>query len=108
VLFPLSIRTILIAHIMFNISFVVVTVKAAWPTSRATRGGGDGPRRERVDDLLEGDVPADPAGILAAALLAFSLSIDDYVVTASRPADRDVPDVSSTARSCAASPSRST
>ena len=28
VLFPLNIRTILIAHIMFNISFVVVTVKA--------------------------------------------------------------------------------
>ena len=31
VLFPLSIRTILIAHIMFNISFVVVTVKARLP-----------------------------------------------------------------------------
>ena len=28
VVYPLSIRTILIAHIMFNISFVVVTVKA--------------------------------------------------------------------------------
>ena len=27
-----------------------------------SRGGGDGPRRERVDDVLEGDLPADPAG----------------------------------------------
>ena len=36
-LFPLNIRTILIAHIMFNISFVVVTVKARLArTSRAT------------------------------------------------------------------------
>ena len=26
------------------------------------RGGGDGPRRQRVDDVLEGDLPADPAG----------------------------------------------
>ena len=26
-----------------------------------SRGSGDGPRRERVDDLLEGHVPADPA-----------------------------------------------
>ena len=63
VLYPLSIRTILIAHMMFNISFVVVTVKARLAGLPAPpRGGGDGPRRERVDDLLEGDVPADPAG----------------------------------------------
>ena len=34
-----------------------------------------------MDDVLEGDLPDHPAGILAAALLAFSLSIDDYVIT---------------------------
>ena len=28
----------------------------------APRGGRDGPRRERADDLLEGHLPADPAG----------------------------------------------
>ena len=36
IVYPLSIRTIIIAHIMFNISFVVVTVKARLRASRAT------------------------------------------------------------------------
>ena len=61
--FPLSIRTILIAHIMFNISFVVVTVKArlaGFPRHLEEAAMDLG--RERVDDLLEGDVPAHPAG----------------------------------------------
>ena len=62
-LFPLNIRTILIAHIMFNISFVVVTVKAKAGQLPAPSGRGrDGPRRERVDHVLEGHVPPDPAG----------------------------------------------
>ena len=60
--YPLSIRTILIAHIMFNISYVVVTVKARLAgLSAPPRGGRDGPRGERVDDLLEDHIPADPA-----------------------------------------------
>ena len=51
--------TILIAHIMFNISYVVVTVKARLVGLRpAARGGGDGPRGQRVGDVLEGDLPA--------------------------------------------------
>ena len=63
VVYPLSIRTIIIAHIMFCISFVVVTVKARTAGVPAPpRGGRDGPRRQRVGDLLEGDLPADPAG----------------------------------------------
>ena len=42
--------TILIAHIMFNISYVVVTVRARLAGLRpAPRGGRDGPRGERVD-----------------------------------------------------------
>ena len=41
--------TILIAHIMFGISFVVVTVKARLDRLRPPpRGGGDGPRRQRA------------------------------------------------------------
>ena len=35
-LFPLNIRTILIAHVMFCISYVVVTVKARLQNFRAT------------------------------------------------------------------------
>ena len=61
-LYPTGFLTILIAHIMFNISYVVVTVKARLAGLRsAPRGGGDGPRGERVHDVLEGDLPADPA-----------------------------------------------
>ncbi len=60
--FPTNFLTILIAHIMFNISFVVVTVRARLDGFRSPpRGGGDGPRRQRVDDVLEGHLPADPA-----------------------------------------------
>lgn len=82
-LFPMSIRTILIAHIMFNISFVVVTVKARLANF---------PRHleEAAMDLGANEwttfwkvtFPLILPGIVAAALLAFSLSIDDYVITA--------------------------
>ena len=83
VLFPLNIRTILIAHIMFNISFVVVTVKARL-------AGFPRNLEEAAMDLGANEwttfwkvtFPLILPGILAAALLAFSLSIDDYVVTA--------------------------
>jgi spermidine/putrescine transport system permease protein len=81
--FPLNIRTILIAHIMFNISFVVVTVKARLAHF---------PRHleEAAMDLGANEwttfwkvtFPLILPGVIAAALLAFSLSIDDYVITA--------------------------
>jgi spermidine/putrescine transport system permease protein len=81
--FPLSIRTILIAHIMFNISYVVVTVKARLANF---------PRHleEAAMDLGASEwttfwkvtFPLILPGVIAAALLAFSLSIDDYVITA--------------------------
>ena len=82
VLFPLNIRTILIAHIMFNISFVVVTVKAR--LSNFPRN-----LEEAAMDLGANEwttfwkvtFPLILPGIAAAGLLAFSLSIDDYVIT---------------------------
>ncbi|MEP6798460.1 MAG: ABC transporter permease [Lapillicoccus sp.] len=74
--------TIVIAHIMFCISFVVVTVRA---------------RLQSLDPRLEeaaGDLYAGPQstfwritfplvlpGIVAAALLSFSLSFDDFIIT---------------------------
>jgi len=80
--FPLSFFTILIAHIMFNISYVVVTVRARL---------ADFPRHleEAAMDLGANEwttfwkvtFPLIFPGILAAALLAFSLSIDDFVIT---------------------------
>jgi spermidine/putrescine transport system permease protein len=80
--FPLSAITILIAHIMFNISFVVVTV-------RARLAGFPIHLEEAAMDLGANELttfrkvtfPLILPGVLAAALLAFSLSIDDFVIT---------------------------
>jgi spermidine/putrescine transport system permease protein len=81
-LFPLGVQTILIAHIMFNISFVVVTV-------RARMQGFPHHLEEAAMDLgatpwptfWKVTFPLILPGILAGALLAFSLSIDDFIIT---------------------------
>jgi spermidine/putrescine transport system permease protein len=74
--------TILIAHILFCISFVVVTVKA--------RIASLDPRlEEAAADLFANPtqafmrvtLPLVAPGIAAGALLAFSLSFDDYIIT---------------------------
>ena len=77
-----DITTITIAHIMFNISFVVVTV-------RARIAGFDRALEEAAMDLGADEwttfrkvtFPLIFPGVLAAALLAFALSIDDFVIT---------------------------
>jgi spermidine/putrescine transport system permease protein len=79
---PLGLPTIVIAHIMFNISFVVVTV-------RARIAGFDRALEEAAMDLGADEwttfrkvtFPLIFPGILAAGLLAFALSIDDFVIT---------------------------
>ncbi|MGL5810497.1 MAG: ABC transporter permease [Nocardioides sp.] len=74
--------TILIAHILFCLSFVVVTVKA--------RLAGLDPRLEQAAmDLYANEwhtfrlvtLPLVFPGILSAALLSFSLSFDDFIIT---------------------------
>jgi spermidine/putrescine transport system permease protein len=80
--FPLGFNTILVAHVMFNISYVVVTV-------RARMQGFDRRLEEAAMDLGANEwstfwrvtFPLIFPGILAAALLAFSLSIDDFIIT---------------------------
>lgn len=82
-LYPLGFTTVLIAHVMFCISFVVVTV-------RARLQGFPRNLEEAAMDLYADEwttfwritFPLILPGIIAAALLAFSLSIDDYVITA--------------------------
>ncbi len=82
ILFPLGLQTILIAHIMFNISYVVVTV-------RARMQGFPRHLEEAAMDLGANEwttfwkvtFPLIFPGIMAAALLCFSLSIDDFVIT---------------------------
>ncbi|HUW87521.1 MAG TPA: ABC transporter permease [Candidatus Paceibacterota bacterium] len=71
-----------IAHVMFCISFVVVTVKARIASL-------DPKLEEAAMDLYASEVetfrrvtlPLVMPGILGAALLAFSLSFDDFIIT---------------------------
>jgi spermidine/putrescine transport system permease protein len=78
----LGFTTILIAHIMFNISYVVVTVKARIY-------GFDRRLEEAAKDLYANEfatfrkitLPLIAPGIVAGALLAFALSIDDFIIT---------------------------
>jgi spermidine/putrescine transport system permease protein len=80
--FPLGETTIIIAHIMFTISFIVVTVKA--------RLQGMDPRlEEAARDLYANPqatfryvtFPLVAPGIAGAALLGFSLSFDDFIIS---------------------------
>jgi spermidine/putrescine transport system permease protein len=80
--FPLGTLTIIIAHIMFIISFVVVTVKA--------RLQGMDPRlEEAARDLYASPratfryvtFPLVLPGIIGAALLGFALSFDDFIIS---------------------------
>jgi len=80
--FPLGQTTVVIAHIMFIISFVVVTVKA--------RLQGMDPRlEEAARDLYASPsqtfryvtFPLVLPGILGAALLGFALSFDDFIIS---------------------------
>jgi spermidine/putrescine transport system permease protein len=74
--------SILVAHIMFCLSFVVVTVKARL-------AGLDSSMEQAAMDLYANEwqtfwritFPMVFPGILAAALLSFSLSFDDFIVT---------------------------
>jgi spermidine/putrescine transport system permease protein len=73
--------TILIGHILFNISYVVVAVKARLQ-------GMDTSLEQAAMDLYANEwqtfrrvtLPLVTPGIIAAALLAFALSFDDFIV----------------------------
>jgi len=80
--FQLGFVTIFIAHVMFIVSFVVVTVKARLI-------GFDRHLEEAAMDLGANEVttfrkvtlPLIAPAMLAASLLGFALSIDDFVIT---------------------------
>ena len=79
---PRGYVTILIAHVMFSIGFVAVTV-------RARLAGFDESVVEAARDLGAGHfkafrtvtLPLIYPGIIAGGLLAFALSIDDFIIT---------------------------
>ena len=78
----LGLGTVILAHVAFNISFVAVTV-------RARLADFDRSLEEAARDLYANEwqtfryvtLPLIMPGILAGALLAFTLSLDDFVIT---------------------------
>lgn len=80
--FSLGLTTITLAHIAFNIPFVALVV-------RARLHGFDKSIEEAAMDLGANEIttfrrvtlPTIMPGVLAGALLAFTLSLDDYVIT---------------------------
>jgi spermidine/putrescine transport system permease protein len=74
--------TILIAHIMFCISYVVVTVKARLITfDRSLEEAAMDLGANEFTTFRKVTLPLIAPAILAGALLSFALSIDDFVVT---------------------------
>lgn len=79
---PRGIVTIIVAHVMFNIAYVAITV-------RARLSGFDRALEEAAGDLgaspfqtfARVTLPIIWPGILAGGLLAFALSIDDFIIT---------------------------
>ncbi len=74
--------TIVVAHVMFCLSYVITTVKARL-------AGMDSTLEQAAMDLYADEkttfmkitLPLVFPGILAASLLSFSLSFDDYIIT---------------------------
>ncbi|MFI5209154.1 MAG: ABC transporter permease [Gemmatimonadales bacterium] len=75
-------RTIVIAHIMFSVSYVALTVRARirgfdWTLEEAAMDLGATPLRVVTKVTL----PLIAPGIAAAAMLSFALSLDDFIIT---------------------------
>jgi spermidine/putrescine transport system permease protein len=74
--------TVVIAHVMFQVSFVALTVRARirgfdWTLEDAAMDLGATPWRT----FRKVTFPLILPGIMAAALLSFALSIDDFIIT---------------------------
>ena len=74
--------TVIIAHVAFEISFIAMTVRARirgfdWTLEDASLDLGASPTRTFVKVTLPLIVP----GIVAAAMLSFALSLDDFIIT---------------------------
>ena len=74
--------TILIAHVAFEVSFIAMTVRARirgfdWTLEDASLDLGAG----AVRTFLRVTLPLIVPGIVAAAMLSFALSLDDFIIT---------------------------
>jgi spermidine/putrescine transport system permease protein len=78
----LSLGTVIVSHVVFSLSYVAIVVRARLTgldpaLGEAARDLGAGP----WETFRRVTLPLAFPGIAAAALLVFTLSIDDYVVT---------------------------
>lgn len=79
---PLGLSTITIAHVAFNISFVVVVVLARIQgMDRNLEEAAMNLGADEITTFWRVTVPQLWPGILAGALLAFTMSFDDFVIT---------------------------
>jgi spermidine/putrescine transport system permease protein len=79
---PRGYWTIVVAHVMFSLAYVAVTVRARVvgvdpSLDEAARDLGAGP----LVTFFRVTLPLIMPGVLSGALLAFALSIDDYIIT---------------------------
>ena len=79
---PKGLPTVIIAHVMFTLSFVVVTVKASVATlDPSLEEAGRDLYANPAQVFMKVTLPLLLPGILAAAMLAFALSFDDFIIT---------------------------
>jgi len=77
-----GLTTVIIAHVMFTLSFVVVTVKARVATlDPALEEAGRDLYASPMQVFWKITFPLLLPGVLSAAMLAFALSFDDFIIT---------------------------
>ena len=79
--FSLGLHSIILAHVVFNIAFVCAVVRARlksfdWSLTEASRDLGAG----AVTTFLRITFPLIWPAVIAAALLAFTLSVDEFII----------------------------
>ena len=80
--FTLGITTIIIAHVAFTISFVTIVVRARLSgMDRSVEEAAQDLGASPVQTFLRVTLPLILPGVMAGALLAFTLSFDDFVIT---------------------------
>lgn len=77
----LGLHTIVISHVVFNLAFVAVVVRTRlkqfdWSLVEASADLGAGPLRTFFKVVLPQILP----GVVAAGLLAFTLSVDEFII----------------------------
>jgi spermidine/putrescine transport system permease protein len=80
--FRLGMASIIIAHVAFNISFVMVVVRARLQgLDRTLEEAAMDLGADEVTTFFKVTLPLLSPGLIAAALLAFTLSFDDFVIS---------------------------